>query len=221
MRAIRKKEPLTPERIELTAFEVIEREGLENFSTRKLAEELGCQAMSIYHHFPSKAHLMDALVDRLIGRMDLAADDLPWRERFHQVILEWRKLALGSPAFFRFLALHRLNTAGGLRLLDHMVAIYFDAGLDAETAARLFRTMGYYLTGSLLDETAGYGKGPSAVEPPSNEDIARQYPRIAAVGPYFQANEFEKTFWVGFDIMAEGMERALAERAGGPGRKQS
>ncbi len=48
-------------------LELIEADGLEAFSTRKLAAKLGCEAMSIYHYFPSKAHLMDALLDRLVG----------------------------------------------------------------------------------------------------------------------------------------------------------
>ena len=61
--------PLTADRIELTALEVIEREGLAGFSLRKLAAALGCTAMSLYHHYPSKGHLMDALIDRVVGEL--------------------------------------------------------------------------------------------------------------------------------------------------------
>lgn len=61
------REPLSAERIEHTALDLIEREGMAAFSTRKLAAELGCEAMSIYHYFPSKGHLLDALVDRVVG----------------------------------------------------------------------------------------------------------------------------------------------------------
>ena len=45
---------------------LVDREGLEALSTRRLGDELGCEAMSIYHHFPSKAYLMDALVDMML-----------------------------------------------------------------------------------------------------------------------------------------------------------
>ena len=55
---------LSRDMIEDAAFEVIEREGLSGFSMRKLAAALGCEAMSIYHHYPSQAHLYEALVDR-------------------------------------------------------------------------------------------------------------------------------------------------------------
>jgi len=40
----------------------IDRDGLAGFSTRKLGEALGVQAMSLYHHFPSKAHVLDAVL---------------------------------------------------------------------------------------------------------------------------------------------------------------
>ena len=54
----RPREPLTRERIVEAALAVVEAEGLAAFSTRKLGERLGCEAMSIYHHFPSKQHLL-------------------------------------------------------------------------------------------------------------------------------------------------------------------
>src|SRR6476660_536739 len=72
--------PLTQERITAAAFEVIEEIGLEAFSTRKLAERLGCEAMSIYHHFPSKAHLMYALLDRFTDSVPIPSRTLPWQD---------------------------------------------------------------------------------------------------------------------------------------------
>ena len=77
---------LSREMIEDAAFEVIEREGLAGFSMRKLAAALGCEAMSIYHHFPSVAHLHEALVDRLVGSLEMPDASLPWRQRMRIAI---------------------------------------------------------------------------------------------------------------------------------------
>ncbi|TIW60708.1 MAG: TetR/AcrR family transcriptional regulator, partial [Mesorhizobium sp.] len=71
---------LSREMIEDAAFEVIEREGLSGFSMRKLAAALGCEAMSIYHHFPSQAHLYETLVDRQMSALVVPDESLPWRE---------------------------------------------------------------------------------------------------------------------------------------------
>jgi AcrR family transcriptional regulator len=66
----RSREPLSRERIVEAALALIDEQGLAAFSTRKLGERLGCQAMSIYHHFPSKQHLLDALVDHAMASID-------------------------------------------------------------------------------------------------------------------------------------------------------
>jgi AcrR family transcriptional regulator len=208
-RAVR--EPLSRERIEETALELIEREGEGGFSMRKLAAELGCEAMSIYHYFPSLAHLRDALLDRFVAGMFRAPRDLPWLERLRQVTHGYREAVLRHPRFFQYVALHRMNTAAGLDLLEHFLAIFKDAGFDTETAARLFRAVGYYLLGAGLEEAAGYAKGPSAVEPVPDEVAARDYPLITAVNPYFRPAEREETFRVGLEIMFDGIARAHRE----------
>ncbi len=64
---------LSRERIAAAAMALVDREGLPALSTRRLGDELGCEAMSIYHHFPNKAHLMDALVDLMLAEASVAA----------------------------------------------------------------------------------------------------------------------------------------------------
>ena len=206
---------LSPALILTAAFKVIEQEGLEGFSMRKLAAELGCEAMSIYHHFPSKAHLMDALVDRFIATIELPQGELAWQDRLRRLTASWRGSAMKQPEFFRYFVIHRLNTAAGLKFLDAMLSIYFDAGFDDEHAARFFRLTGYYVTGGLLDETSGYARGPSAVQPPGKAEIARDYPRIAAAAPFFQRGAYEKTLDVGLDILIAGFERELVKTRDG------
>ena len=49
-------EPLSRERIVEAALALVQADGLAGLSTRKLGQSLGCEAMSIYHHFPGKLH---------------------------------------------------------------------------------------------------------------------------------------------------------------------
>src|SRR5437762_10797237 len=73
---------LSRERIAAAAMALVDREGLAALSTRRLGDELGCEAMSIYHHFPNKAHLMDALVDLMLAETRTPASDRgEWLER--------------------------------------------------------------------------------------------------------------------------------------------
>src|SRR6185503_3006951 len=135
-----RRRPLSRERIEIAALKLIERDGLQSFSTRKLADALGCEAMSIYHHFPSKARLMDALLDRVLAEMELPPTDMPWLERIRAMAWAIRGLALARPEFFQYMALHRMNTPGGLASLEAIIGAFRDGGFDPERTARLFRS---------------------------------------------------------------------------------
>jgi AcrR family transcriptional regulator len=201
--------PLSRERIAAAAMALVDREGLDALSTRRLGEELGCEAMSIYHHFPNKAHLMDALIDLTLA--DARVELLPewgWVERLRRCAHGFRAMALKHPKFFPYFAVHRLNTPAGVAFLDRIIGVLREAGFSDRDAATHFRTIGYYLTGAALDEVAGYAQGPSAAEPVLNETIAADFKNLAAAAPYFQPAHFQATFETGLEMLLAEIERA-------------
>jgi AcrR family transcriptional regulator len=212
----RPRAKLSPDAIELAALSLIGEVGLDGFSMRKLAAKLGCEAMSLYHHFASVAHLYEALVDRLVREADLLPASRPWRERLVHAASGFRAMAYAHPRFFPYVALFRMNTPTCIAWLDGTIQIFRDAGLSDADAARYFRSFSYYLVGAFLDETSGYAQGPGAVEPVSAEVIARDFPAVAAVAPYFQPAWFDRTYETGLHHLLEGIERGVAA-AGGEG----
>jgi AcrR family transcriptional regulator len=199
---------LSRERIVGAALDVVAAEGLTGFSARKLGLALGCEAMSVYHHFPSKRHLMDALVDRALADIPPPPPGLSPLDRLRHLAHAYRAMANRYPQLFPLIAVHRLNTPAGVRLIERALGLVRAVVADDETAARHFRTLGYYLTGASLDETAGYAKGPSAAEPVSGEFIARECPRLAAAAPYFQPAHWAATFTLGLEALLAGMAAA-------------
>jgi AcrR family transcriptional regulator len=204
------RQALDRERIELAALELVEKDGLAEFSMRKLGAALGVEAMSLYHHFPSKGHLLDALLDRLMATTVPPETSRPWRERARVFCLAYRELAFRHPEFARYMILHRMNTRGSLAWLEGVVKIFTDAGFETELAARAFRSMGYYLMGCVLDETAGYAKGPSAAEPVPAAEQAKIAPTVMKLGAYFAREHWDRTFLVGLELLLDGFERQLA-----------
>lgn len=188
---------------------LVDREGLAAFSIRRLGDELGCEAMSIYYHYPSKAHLMDALVGLMLAEAHVEMNrQWDWRERLRRAAHGFRAMALKHPAFFPFFAVHRLNTPAGVAYIDGIIGILRDAGFSDREAAMYFRELGYYLTGAALDETAGYAKGLSSPEPVSNEIIAAKFKHLAAAASYFQPAHFDATFETGLEMLLHGIEAA-------------
>lgn len=211
-----KREPLTKDRIVLKALDLVEREGLHGFSFRKLADDLRCEAMSIYYHFPSKAHLFDAMVAHCLGKIDWLPDDAPWREALRHGFASFREVTHQHPAFNQFLVVYRMNSPEGLGMLEKILGIFLRAGFSPEQAARYFRLTGYYFMGATLDETSGYAKGPSAAEPVPEAILARDFPTVVAVGPFFNASSFDATFFTGLDLLLDGIEMTHKDHAKPP-----
>lgn len=210
--AARKRAPLSRERIVRAAFDLADREGLEAFSMRKLGRALGVEAMSLYHFFPTKQHLVDALVESAVESVPMPPEGLAPIERLRRVCRDYRAMAHRHAKLFPIIAVHRLNTPAGVRFIERLLGLVRDATGDDELAARYFRAVGYFLMGTGLDETSGYAKGPSAAEPVGDEYVARECPLLARSARYFARSEWDRTFELGLEALLADIERSTRAR---------
>ena len=91
------KPGLTVEKIVKTAIALADEEGLEQLSMRKVAEKLGTGAMSLYRYVPSKAELLDLMLDTIHGEDPPADERGPWRQRLHEAAYRGRALIQRHP----------------------------------------------------------------------------------------------------------------------------
>ena len=204
---------LSRERIIDAALAQVERHGLEALTMRKLGEALGVEAMSLYHFFPSKRHLLDALVDAAISSVEFPAQSLQPVERMRRTMRAYREMAHRHGRLYPVIAVHRLNTPTGVKFIEKVLKIAYDITGDEETAARSFRSLGYYLIGAALDETMGYAKGPSAAEPVDGAFIARECPLLARSAKYFQRDQWDRTFEQGMEDMLHALTQRRRRRS--------
>ena len=202
--------PLSRERIVDTALALVDQQGLSALTFRRLGKALACEAMSIYHYFPSKRHLLDALVEKTLEGIREPPAELDPIGRLRFVGFEYRAMAHRYPRFFPHAALHRLNMPAGVAFIERMLGHFRAAVPDDRLAAQAFRIFGYYVVGAALDETLGYAAGPSAAEPVSDEYVARECPQLSASAPYFKAPWFQSTFELGFDMLLNGIDHMRA-----------
>ena len=208
----RKRRPLTRGRVLSAAHALIERDGPAAFSIRGLGARLGCEPMSVYHYFPSKAHLLDALVDRALAGVTVPPPGADPEDRLRQMCREYRAMARRQPKLYQLIALHRLNTPMGVRFIESVLTLIHALSPDPRFVAQSFRALGYYLTGAALDETAGYASGPSAVDAVSDDYIAQECPRLSAAAPYFKPEWWDSTFELGLETLLAGIR--VAAKAG-------
>jgi len=206
--AVPARQRLTRERIVAAARALIDRDGLGAFSVRGLGAALGCEPMSVYHYFPSKAHLLDALVDDALSCVLTVPPDEDPVDRLRAMARSYRALAHRRPRLFPLIAVHRLNTLAGVRVIEEVLRLVHAAIPDDRLATQYFRVLSYYLVGAALDETAGYANGPSAAEPASEEYLAENCPHLAAAARFQPPEWRESTFELGLESLLDSMRAA-------------
>ena len=75
---------LTRQRVVAAAVELADRDGIESISMRRLAQELGVEAMSLYTHVRNKDDLLDGMVDAVISEIPLSAGGADWKSSLRQ-----------------------------------------------------------------------------------------------------------------------------------------
>ena len=143
--------PLTRERIVDEAIALIDAEGANALSMRRLAVRLGTSTMSTYHHIPDKQALRDAIAERLMA--DLAEPDpaLPWQEALRELAWSFRSLTLAHPAVFQVL-LDTPRPAALGAAAESAIKRLVDGGFSSEQAVLVFRTFIRYLLGVVVIE---------------------------------------------------------------------
>lgn len=147
------------------ALDLIARSGLEGLSMRALGQTLGVEAMSLYHWFPAKERLLDAIADRLIAEVELPplpATSDGWRRWMTQVARAYRRMGLAHPRAFPLIAGRRFLSPGAIYFIQRTIAANRIAGFDLRQAARLTRTVGAAINGIVLAELAAPALPPAA-----------------------------------------------------------
>src|SRR5712691_8131097 len=88
---------LTRQRVVAAAIELADRDGIESISMRRLAQELGVEAMSLYTHVHSKNDLLDGMTDTVISQIPISADGAGWKTSLRQLVLAARSIMLRHP----------------------------------------------------------------------------------------------------------------------------
>ncbi|MEQ1440778.1 TetR/AcrR family transcriptional regulator [Fontimonas sp. SYSU GA230001] len=205
------REPLSRGGIARAALQLIDAEGLEQLSMRRLGAHLGVEAMALYHHFPSKAELLDGVLDCLLDETDpaLDGDDAPLL-RLRRCFDALRGVAIHHPRAFWVLASRRFRTERSLAFYERLLQAFADAGFDAQHTARYFRLLAGFVVGAGIAEV-GSRAMQGAATPILLERYAdpERHPRITEVVPHLRVARLDDIFSFGLDTLFAAMEKDL------------
>ena len=153
----RSREPaarLNEETVVDAALALIAERGLDGLSMRALGEQLGVEAMSLYHWFASKDRLLDSVADRLLAKVVVPPTPTAgtWRDWLADVARTYHRVGVAHRRAFPLLATRRFLSPGAAAFLQANIAAHLAAGLKVREAVRLTRSIGAYMNGIVLAE---------------------------------------------------------------------
>lgn len=210
----RRRTPLTRERVLQAAVRRADEGGIESLSMRKLGQELGVEAMALYHHFANKDDLVDSMVDLVFGEIELPPTGGDWPTAMRQRAIAVRDALQRHRWAIGLMESRRRPGPANLRHHDAVIGNLRAGGFDIAMAAHAYSLLDSYIYGFALtkmnlpfetsDDVAEVAQ--SMLEPfPADE-----YPYMVEIltdhvmkPGYDYGEEFE----YGLDLILNGLER--------------
>jgi len=225
-KASAKRTPITTELLVDTAIDLIEADGLEALSMRRLADRFGIQAASVYWYVASKEHMLDLVVDRLLGLAfenvyvehveQRGPEDEPAEHTLRRMAIAYRSFLLAHPDSAKVIS-SRLVVGPNLALLiEPMLALFEKLGMDQRQAVHASYVLLVYVQGFVLHETAPLSivtLGPNEersstlkqMEQALTELDASRYPRTQHAAADLAKPDLPARFTFGLDRLLTGL----------------
>jgi AcrR family transcriptional regulator len=221
-RRAERRVPLTRERVVRAAVALADEGGIEALSMRKLAKDLGVEAMSLYNHVNNKDDLVDAMVDLVVREIELPADP-DWEKAIRQCAISAYDTFLRHPWACSLVMAPRdlrLEENPRLRYIEWLLGRLDKAGFSPELTYRGYHALDSHILGFTMWQL---GHSPGGEDIP--EDFiaklvpqlrASGYPRLAEHAEQHVSAPWKETlreFEFGLDLILDGLKGALAPEA--------
>ena len=213
-------------RILQTALRIIDRDGVDGLSMRRLSEEVGRDPTVLYRHIPNKAALLDGVAEIVLGQLRVDTADPDWSSQLRTVAHDFRRLALSHPNVVPLLVTRPLATPlgrrppGMLRPLEDVLALLTSVGFRGVDALHIYRVLFGYLYGHILTELQEVIERPEETDDVLRLGLHRltitEFPQVralaSALGSYDGAAELDR----GLDLLLIGLTATLTPPDGSP-----
>jgi AcrR family transcriptional regulator len=209
--------PLSRQRVLRAAVALADEGGVGSLSMRKLAQELGVEAMSLYHHVGNKEDILDGIVDLVFAEIDLPAGDAGWKAAMRTRAISVREALRRHPWATGMMESRSRPGPATLRHHDAVLGVLRGAGFSLEMAAHAFSVLDSYIYGFALQESSLPFQTPEELTEVAETIMrslpAEEYPHFTEIAldhalqpGYSYANEY----LFGLDLILDGLERAVA-----------
>lgn len=145
-----RRKKLSRDKIVDAAIALVDAEGLDALSMRRLGERLGVEAMSLYRHVGNKAALLDLVHDALLGRLHYSLAGEAWDEDLRRIARAFRALLRDHAAALPMFATRTATGPAGLAHVEAGLSVLARAGIPPAQAMSTFQVIFTYVVGHSL-----------------------------------------------------------------------
>jgi len=212
----RTRPPLTREAIVDAALTILDTDGADALTIRRLGQQLGTGAATLYWHIAGKQELGDLVYDRIMGEIELPVpDSSTWEDQLKDLARQAYRVMLSHNDAAR-LSIGRPPAGPNMvRIVEWMLGLLRAAGIPDRIATYFGNTLGRFLDASVLEATTSAG----ANSPDADHDQmlgrqlgeywaglpADQFPNLTALAGIFLEGDPEDLFEFGLDLLMRGL----------------
>jgi AcrR family transcriptional regulator len=206
-RAGRRRQPLSRAVIVDAAVRILDADGVDSLTVRRLAQELDTGAATLYWHIASKDELGELVYDHVMGEIELPEPDPSrWQEQTKDLARQAHRVMLSHNDVVR-LSVGRIPAGPNmLRIIEWSLDLLRKAGVPDQPAAYFGDIFGRYLDASVLEVTAHGGPEPALVAEYFGGLPETQFPNMVALSETMFTGSDDDRFEFGLDLLVRGLE---------------
>ncbi len=207
-----KRIPLNRDRVLRAAIALADTAGLEALTMRRLGQELGVEAMSLYNHVANKDDVLDGMVDLVLGDIEIPPTGTPWKTAMRQRAISAHEVLLAHP-WAALQIMSRFNIGLGMtRYLDSTLGRLREGGFSIEGALDAWHTLDSHIYGFTLQELGlpfEADEAPRVSAEVLGQLNAAEYPHVVEIISHVMQSGRVEDFDFGLNLILDGLERTL------------
>jgi TetR/AcrR family tetracycline transcriptional repressor len=203
---LRHRSTLSRDRLVAETLAMLDQEGLDRFSVRRLAERLGVTPMAVYNHVSSRRDLLLAVADRVVCQVEYPAVRGDWRRVVASCFRTLRKACLAHPGAVPLIESSEKLHPSVFRPMEITLAALRGAGLAAKDALRAYYLLTTFTLGQVGYQIKGWARGVDPGAAVRQGRISRStFPAVLEAGVH-EAWDFDKAFEFGLSVILAGLD---------------
>lgn len=210
---------LSRESLVRAALEIIDEDGVEGLSMRRLGRALARDPMSLYRHATTKAELLDGVAEAVLADLSVDTADGDWAAQLRAFARQFRGLALAHPNVIPLLVTRPLATPialrplGTLRPLEAILELLIHAGFSTVNALHVYRSFYGFIQGHVLNELQEIVENAEETDDLLRLGLhrlpLRDFPRLRSLAPVLAAYDGAAEMERGLDMLLAGLQAQL------------